>query len=146
MRSLRDLIRHQVASSIFRVTVTRQPTPGATPLAAPVMARVGGIATAGQRSAGASGGASASASGRRSRPERVPRRAGPLPQSRRLAPDPDGPGEMRWSTNRRARRGARRRPRRRETGLHLVGRPQWAETTRANSRGSGLKYKKCHGR
>src|SRR4029077_8659650 len=55
---LRDLIRHQVATSIFRVTITRQPPPDASALnqsLAAGMQRLTGTAGAGAAAAGASG-------------------------------------------------------------------------------------------
>ena len=106
---LRDLIRHQVASSIFRVTVTRQPTPGATPLAAPIMARGGRHCDRGPAVGRRLGRRLGQRLRQAPRPERVPRRAGPLPNRRRARPGSDGPGDARVD-QRRARRGASAAP------------------------------------
>src|SRR4051812_24830481 len=61
---LRDLIRHQVASTIFRVTVTRTPPPGESELDQSLAAGARALtaAGAGARAAGAGAGASATAS------------------------------------------------------------------------------------
>ncbi|HET9344072.1 MAG TPA: preprotein translocase subunit SecA [Candidatus Limnocylindrales bacterium] len=130
---LRDLIRHQVATSIFRVTVTRQPTPGAMPLAAPAGSPVGSLATVGQRPAGAAAAAgSASATG-------ASAAGGAARIGGGLAPDPMARA-MRESTN--GGPGA-------ASGAAKPGfTPSGSRIGRNDPCycGSGLKYKKCHGR
>src|SRR5215210_3769679 len=59
---LRDLIRHQVATTIFRVTVTRTPPPGESDLDQNLAAGARALATAGAASGGAAGQSSASVS------------------------------------------------------------------------------------
>jgi preprotein translocase subunit SecA len=114
---LRGLIRHQVASTIFRVTVTRQQAPGPQPLPGPGQpARVGSAVGA---AAGALAGGTAAAGAR------------PLRESagdRPLTAASGGPGS-----------GNGARPGYTPTG-DRIGRNDacWC--------GSGLKYKKCHGR
>ena len=140
----RDLIRHQVASTIFRVTVQRQPPPSATggdpavasALAAGAAALSGGAGRAGRAPAAAvaSGGAAARATGPAIAGAGLP--AGPSARNvrERLGDEPltggDGttaaaPGEPRPGYTPAGER---------------IGRndPCWC--------GSGAKYKKCHGR
>ena len=126
----RDLIRHQVASSIFRVTVQKQPAPvpgegdpaGAAQMAAGIAALAGAraAATAPARpaAAGAAGGAAAAASG-------VPAAGVRNVQERVGDEATNGAGQA--------------RPGYTPTG-ERIGRndPCWC--------GSGNKYKKCHGR
>ncbi|MEO8463678.1 MAG: preprotein translocase subunit SecA [Chloroflexota bacterium] len=125
---LGGFIRHQVASTIFRVTITHQPAPppsGVFPLAGPgIPARAGGAGdgvagqiTAGARAAGTAGaGIGAGVAGLGSAP---------------------GVGSGVGSTSSSGERQAR--PGHTPTG-EKIGRndPCWC--------GSGLKYKKCHGR
>jgi preprotein translocase subunit SecA len=143
----RDLIRHQVATTIFRVTVQRQPPPSATggdPAVASALAagaaalaggngaRAAGRAPAGVR-AGAAAAGSALAGG-------LP--AGPAARNvrERLGDEPvDGSGaEARTGPGGTAASGEPR-PGYTPTG-ERIGRndPCWC--------GSGAKYKKCHGR
>jgi len=131
---LRDLIRHQVASTIFRVTVTVQPPGGPSAIernlaagAALLSGGAGGAAAAAARGA-AAGTATAPARPAPARPI-GPVVAGGLaadPMSRQLQADgANGGGPVRPGFT---PSGAR------------IGRndPCWC--------GSGLKYKKCHGR
>ena len=118
---LRDLIRHQVATSIFRVTVTRQPQPTA-PVA---LGRGAGVTRSGRRVGRLVDGHVRPA--RRS-DRRLPRGLAPDPMARALRPSGGGapaPGEA--------------KPGFTPTGAR-IGRndPCWC--------GSGQKYKKCHGR
>ena len=129
---LGGFIRHQVASTIFRVTISRQPAPpaGVFPMSGPgqaarpagVASGIAGAITAGARAAGAAGqsattgaGSAATASG--------PGTIAGAPGAR-----PSIPGV-----------GAQARPGYTPTG-EKIGRNDacWC--------GSGLKYKKCHGR
>ena len=118
---LRELIRHQVATTIFRVTVTRQPPPeevdlqrrlaeGAARLAA-TAAQAGVAAVAVRRVAGA-GTATAP------RPASGPRPSGPVVKG--VASDPMALRPSRW-------RKRRRRERRGEAGVHAVRRQDRAE-------------------
>jgi preprotein translocase subunit SecA len=140
---LRDLIRHQVATSIFRVTITRQPPPGASALnqsLAAGMQRLTGTAGAGAAAAGASGTPAATPAGGTAtavRPASKP--VGPV-VSGGLAADPmaralptAGNG-----ANGAGAAGAQARPGYTPTG-ERIGRNDacWC--------GSGKKYKKCHG-
>jgi preprotein translocase subunit SecA len=137
---LRDLIRHQVASTIFRVTVTRTPPPGQSQLeqglAAGVRALAGAAAggAAGGSSAGAvtSGSSSTAATGGRPRPV-GPVVGGGVPS------DPMAGARMETSGNGRSTPAGQARPGFTPTGAR-IGRndPCWC--------GSGQKYKKCHGR
>jgi preprotein translocase subunit SecA len=117
---LNGFIRHQVASTIFRVTITRTPAPPSTgvfPMAGPGQAAPpagGKPAAPGQAAGGAiAGGAASGLLGGRP----------PIPGAR-----PGGPDA-----------GAQARPGHTPTG-EKIGRndPCWC--------GSGMKYKKCHGR
>jgi preprotein translocase subunit SecA len=132
---LRGFIRHQVASTIFRVTVTRQPTPapiGAAPLAAPVGSGPGGVATAAGGSSGSPG--PARAAGAAGAPG-----AGPAAiAGGALAPDPMARA-MRESTNGSPASSGGARPGFTPSGAR-IGRNDPCYC------GSGLKYKKCHGR
>jgi preprotein translocase subunit SecA len=114
---LRGLIRHQVAATIFRVTVTRQQAPGPQPMPGPGQpARLGTPvgAAAGAAAAGGQG-----ATGSR-----------PMRESLGDSPIAGGSG---------AGSGDGARPGYTPTGAR-IGRNDacWC--------GSGLKYKKCHGR
>ena len=144
---LRGLIRHQVATSIFRVTVTRQPTPGAIPFGAPAGAASGSLATAGAGVAAAattsSGVATAAGSGAgaiaASGAAGAAGAAGVARIGGGLAPDPMARA-MRESTN----GGPGQGPGGAKPGFTPSG-----ERIGRNDTcycGSGLKYKKCHGR
>ncbi len=135
----RDLIRHQVASSIFRVTVQKQPAPavggdpaGAAAMAAGVAALTGARAgaaagTAVRAGSAAAGAAGAAATSGPSGVRNVQERLG------------DGP-----ATNGSGAGGAEGTPGQARPGYtptgERIGRndPCWC--------GSGAKYKKCHGR
>jgi preprotein translocase subunit SecA len=131
---LRDLIRHQVATTIFRVTVTRQPPPGASALNDSLAA---GAARLSAESAGAGAGAPASATATAERPRSGPRPVGPV-VSGGLAVDPMA-GARGASGNGAGAASGPVRPGFTPSG-ERIGRndPCWC--------GSGLKYKKCHGR
>jgi preprotein translocase subunit SecA len=131
----RDLIRHQVASSIFRVTVQKQPASGGDPAGAAQMAagmaalsgaRAGGAA-AGGAAAGRAGSASGAAAAGAAAAAANPAPTGVRNVQERLGDSPatDGAGQA--------------RPGYTPTG-ERIGRndPCWC--------GSGNKYKKCHGR
>ena len=135
---LRSLIRHQVATTIFRVTVTRQATPadgtGPTPLIAgatatglaAVSAGAAATAAAGAGTASARGGSSGtSAGGGLAAPIAGGLAADPMARARQASGGGAAPGEARPGFT---PSGAR------------IGRndPCWC--------GSGQKYKKCHGR
>jgi preprotein translocase subunit SecA len=135
---LRSLIRHQVATTIFRVTVTRQATPAdgtgpapliagatATGLAA-VSAGAAATAAAGAGTASTRGGSSGtSAGGGLAAPIAGGLAADPMARARQASGGGAAPGEARPGFT---PSGAR------------IGRndPCWC--------GSGQKYKKCHGR
>jgi preprotein translocase subunit SecA len=131
----RGLIRHQVASSIFRVTVQKQPASGGDPAGAAQMAagmaalsgaRAGGAA-AGGAAAGRAGSASGAAAAGAAAAAANPAPTGVRNVQERLGDSPatDGAGQA--------------RPGYTPTG-ERIGRndPCWC--------GSGNKYKKCHGR
>jgi preprotein translocase subunit SecA len=135
---LRSLIRHQVATTIFRVTVTRQATPadgtGPTPLIAgatatglaAVSAGAAPTAAAGAGTASTRGGGSGtSAGGGLAAPIAGGLAADPMARARQASGGGAAPGEARPGFT---PSGAR------------IGRndPCWC--------GSGQKYKKCHGR
>jgi preprotein translocase subunit SecA len=139
---LRDLIRHQLANTIFRVTVTRQPAPPPTAMPMPDEAtlsalRDGGAAAGTDRTAGAATTGAARAIG-----------AGAATASGPIARGlPAGPSVL----------GVRE-----SLGDEVVGgggaaasgalRPGYTPSGQRIGRndacfcGSGLKYKKCHGR
>jgi len=138
---LRDLIRHQVASTIFRVTVTRQ-SPGESPLEQSLAAGARALAGAasgarGPASAGvaAQGSGAGVAGGRPTGPRPVgPVIAGGLaadPMARAINPGGNGSGA--------AGASGQAKPGFTPSGAR-IGRNDacWC--------GSGLKYKKCHGR
>ena len=145
---LRGLIRHGVASTIFRVTVTRSQAPPATAAIRRVgrvaRARSGRARAAAAAAAGAARQAAASSGGRRSRPRR---RAGGLGRrcaaARRLPVARTDPRVARRRGPSRAAGGSGR-PAAPDPGYTpsgaRIGRndPCWC--------GSGAKYKKCHGR
>jgi preprotein translocase subunit SecA len=135
---LRSLIRHQVATTIFRVTVTRQATPadgtGPTPLIAgatatglaAVSAGAAPTAAAGAGTASTRGGGSGtSAGGGLAAPIAGGLATDPMARARQASGGGAAPGEARPGFT---PSGAR------------IGRndPCWC--------GSGQKYKKCHGR
>ena len=128
---LRGLIRHQVATTIFRVTVNRQPhTHGPVPAQVPAAA----AATVSAGSATSSGGRAAVAGAAVTSTSTGPAIA------RGLAPDPMA--QARQMSGRDGANGAssgQAKPGFTPTGAR-IGRndPCWC--------GSGLKYKKCHGR
>jgi preprotein translocase subunit SecA len=139
---LRDLIRHQVATTIFRVTVTRTPPPGQSQLeqglAAGVRALAGAAAGAavgagaGAASATSSGSAATTAGG-------APRPVGPVVGGG-VPADPMARARTESSSSAGAAgSGGGARPGYTPTGAR-IGRndPCWC--------GSGQKYKKCHGR
>jgi preprotein translocase subunit SecA len=126
----RDLIRHQVASSIFRVTVQMQPASGGDPAGAAQMA-AGIAALSGARAGGAQAGGAVRASGTAAAGAAAAA-SNPGPSGVRNVQERLGDGT---ATN-----GAgQARPGYTPTG-ERIGRndPCWC--------GSGNKYKKCHGR
>jgi preprotein translocase subunit SecA len=138
---LRDLIRHQVASTIFRVTVTRTPPPGESALDQSLAAGARALAAAGAAGArsGATttiGGSSATSAGG-GRPS-GPRPVGPVVGGG-LPPDPMAGARLESSGNGRNVPAGQAKPGFTPTGAR-IGRndPCWC--------GSGQKYKKCHGR
>ncbi|MEA2545396.1 MAG: preprotein translocase subunit SecA [Chloroflexota bacterium] len=129
---LRGLIRHQVASTIFRVTVTHQHSPGESPLEQSLAA--GAKALAGAAAGGAATAAGGGAAG--GRPS-GPRPVGPVVAGG-LAPDPMARARIPGGNG--ASGGAgEAKPGFTPSGAR-IGRNDicWC--------GSGLKYKKCHGR
>jgi preprotein translocase subunit SecA len=142
-RELRDLIRHQVATTIFRVTVTRQPAPGESQLeqslAAGVRALAATGAAAGGRSSAGSVSSGASATSTGGGAPAAPRPVGPVVGGN-VPADPMARARSESSGNGRgSSAGGQARPGYTPTGAR-IGRndPCWC--------GSGLKYKKCHGR
>ena len=137
---LRDLIRHQVASTIFRVTVTRTPPPGAgqldESLAAGVRALAG--ATAGRAAAASSAGSVTSGPAATSTGGGAPRPVGPVVGGG-VPADPMARARLETGGNGRPTPAGGARPGFTPTGAR-IGRndPCWC--------GSGQKYKKCHGR
>jgi preprotein translocase subunit SecA len=129
---LRDLIRHQVATTIFRVTITRQPPSAPSPIDQSLAAGVSRL-TAG--AAAASGAAAGAGTATATRPAARPKPVGPVvsgglaadPMARALPTGGNGAGDG----------GAR--PGYTPSG-ERIGRNDlcWC--------GSGQKYKKCHGR
>ncbi|HYX12250.1 MAG TPA: preprotein translocase subunit SecA, partial [Candidatus Acidoferrum sp.] len=130
---LRGLIRHQVASTIFRVTVTRTPPPGETELDKSLAA--GARALTAAASGAARSGTTASAAGGRAGGSRPvgPVVAGGLPR------DPMAAARLETSGNGRSVPAGEAKPGFTPAGAR-IGRndPCWC--------GSGQKYKKCHGR
>jgi preprotein translocase subunit SecA len=141
---LRDLIRRQVATMIFRVTVTRTPPPGESSLeqnlAAGARALAAAGATAGRSSATATAGASSATAAGGSLPAGGGARpVGPVVGGR-LPRDPMAAARLESGAgNGRAAGDGQARPGYTPTGAR-IGRndPCWC--------GSGQKYKKCHGR
>ncbi len=138
---LRGLIRHQVASTIFRVTVTRTAPPGQDALQQSLAAGAASLLGA---SAGRSGGGVATATGSATttsadggRPS-GPRPVGPVVAGG-LARDPMAGARLEGSANGASVPAGQAKPGFTPTGAR-IGRndPCWC--------GSGQKYKKCHGR
>ncbi|HEU4918581.1 MAG TPA: preprotein translocase subunit SecA [Candidatus Limnocylindrales bacterium] len=128
---LRGLIRHQVATTVFRVTVTRQPSTAAQPAAVAAGAAAPAIVSSGSSAATAAGMAGrAAAAGGAGLGTGIARGLAPDPMARAREASAAAPG---GSTDGQARPGFT------PSGAR-IGRndPCWC--------GSGLKYKKCHGR
>jgi preprotein translocase subunit SecA len=138
---LRDLIRHQVASTIFRVTVTRTPPPGESALdqslAAGARALTAAAAGGGRARTATSTSGSSATSARGGRPS-GPRPVGPIVAGG-LPRDPMAAARLESSGNGHGVPAGQARPGFTPTGAR-IGRndPCWC--------GSGQKYKKCHGR
>jgi preprotein translocase subunit SecA len=138
---LRDLIRHQVAATIFRVTVTRNPAPGESDLekslaagARALTAAASGAPRSGAATAVSGSSTTSADGGRPSGPKPVgPVVAGGLPR------DPMATARLETSGNGRSVPAGQAKPGFTPTGAR-IGRndPCWC--------GSGQKYKKCHGR
>jgi preprotein translocase subunit SecA len=138
---LRDLIRHQVAATIFRVTVTRNPAPGESDLekslaagARALTAAASGAARSGSAATSSGSSATSADGGRLSGPKPVgPVVAGGLPR------DPMAAARLETNGNGRSVPAGQAKPGFTPTGAR-IGRndPCWC--------GSGQKYKKCHGR
>ncbi len=155
---LRGLIRHQVATTIFRVTVTRTPAPGQTPLEqslAAGAAKLAGAAAGAARGAvpaaaalaGGAGGTGVGAGGT----------ATSADGGRPAGPRPVGPvvsGRLPMDPMARARAGSGNGPPGAAGPAGPAGsvRPGFTPAGARIGRndpcwcGSGLKYKKCHGR
>jgi preprotein translocase subunit SecA len=138
---LRDLIRHQVASTIFRVTVTRTPPPGESALDQSLAAGARALTAAAaggarSRTATSTSGSSATSAGG-GRPA-GPRPVGPIVAGG-LPRDPMAAARLESSGNGHGVPAGQARPGFTPTGAR-IGRndPCWC--------GSGQKYKKCHGR
>ncbi|MFL5685821.1 MAG: preprotein translocase subunit SecA [Chloroflexota bacterium] len=165
---LRDLIRHGVASTIFRVTVQRQEPPE-TALAASLAQGVAALAGAAGNGrgaarpalAGAAAGASAAAAGPRSAGPGSARPGSAAPSSAGTTPsDGNGPSVVPSMTggsavrNVRASLGDEPIATGSSNGNGVTGgaRPGYTPTGERIGRndpcwcGSGAKYKKCHGR
>jgi preprotein translocase subunit SecA len=137
---LRGLIRHQLASTIFRVTVTRNPTPEPPP------ELVGAVpfGTSSGSSAATSGAAGALAAGGGAATGLLGSSAGGAAGTSRLAPPVAGglaPDPMAQALRSRGGDGA-------AGGAKPGFTPSGARIGRNDACwcGSGLKYKKCHGR
>jgi preprotein translocase subunit SecA len=133
---LRDLIRHQVATTIFRVTITRQPPPGASALDQNLAAGVSRLtAGASPAAAGAAAAGARSGTATATRPASGPKPVGPV-VSGGLAADPMARAIPAGGNG---ADGGAARPGYTPSG-ERIGRndPCWC--------GSGQKYKKCHGR
>jgi preprotein translocase subunit SecA len=138
---LRGLIRHQVASTIFRVTVTRTPAPGESDLdkslaagARALTAAASGAARSSAATATSGSSATSAGGGRPAGPKPVgPVVAGGLPR------DPMAAARIETNGNGRNGPAGQAKPGFTPTGAR-IGRndPCWC--------GSGQKYKKCHGR
>jgi preprotein translocase subunit SecA len=160
-QELRDLIRHGVATSIFRVTVTRQPSPstdGGDPAVGAALARGAAALSSGNGSNGRGGSSATSAAGAGARPGvgagaavgaasatgaggSAVLRGGPTAPTNRVVRESLGDQPVAGAgvpgTGGAAAGGPR--PGYTPTGAR-IGRndPCWC--------GSGAKYKKCHGR
>ena len=137
---LRGLIRHQVATTIFRVTVTRTPPPGESALDQSLAAGARALAATGaeaRSSATATTGGSSMTSASGGRPA-GPKPVGPVVGGG-LPPDPMAGARVETSGNGRSVPAGQAKPGYTPTGAR-IGRndPCWC--------GSGQKYKKCHGR
>ncbi|HEX2755166.1 MAG TPA: preprotein translocase subunit SecA [Candidatus Limnocylindrales bacterium] len=138
---LRGLIRHQVAATIFRVTVTRTPPPGESDLDQSLAA--GARALTAAASGGSRPGAATSTSGSSATSAGGGRPAGPRPVGPVVAGglprDPMAAARLETSGNGRSVPAGQAKPGFTPTGAR-IGRndPCWC--------GSGQKYKKCHGR
>ncbi len=143
---LRGLIRHQVASTIFRVTVTRTAAPGEDALQQSLAAGAASLlaASSGRSGGGRSGAGVATATGSATttsadggRPS-GPRPVGPVVAGG-LARDPMAGARIEGSGNGASVPAGQAKPGFTPTGAR-IGRndPCWC--------GSGQKYKKCHGR
>jgi preprotein translocase subunit SecA len=134
---LSGFIRHQVASTIFRVTLTRAPAPTQPPAGVFPMAGPGQAAPSGAAGAGAGAGATRAVTAGGDVPGRAALATRPAGQA------PSGGGILRGagaaSLAGAAAPGQQARPGHTPTG-QKIGRndPCWC--------GSGAKYKKCHGR
>jgi preprotein translocase subunit SecA len=129
-----SLIRHQVAATIFRVQLVRQPPPPPE-----------GVENRGeQEPVGAAAGAGAAAGGANGRPTNGRAAgdgtgAGPLAGARGLPKPPPTAQQMRSSTSGGSTSSGPIRPGYSPAGVRMGRNDQcWC--------GSGLKYKKCHGR
>jgi preprotein translocase subunit SecA len=127
---LRGLIRHQVATTIFRVTVTRQPSAAAQPAAIAAGAGVPATVSAGSSTTAAGMPGRAAAAGAAGLGTGV---------ARGLAPDPMARAREASAAASGRPADGQARPGFTPSGAR-IGRndPCWC--------GSGLKYKKCHGR
>jgi preprotein translocase subunit SecA len=135
---LRDLIRHQVASTIFRVSVTRTPPPEQGALEQNLAAGAQRLlAAAGARGGRATSGASSATSADGGRPA-GPRPVGPVVGGG-LPRDPMASARVESAGNGRGVPAGQAKPGFTPAGAR-IGRndPCWC--------GSGQKYKKCHGR
>jgi preprotein translocase subunit SecA len=138
---LRGLIRHQVATTIFRVTVTRTPPPGETALDQSLAAGMRALAAAG--AAGARAGATATMGGSSATSAGGGRPSGPKPVGPvvggGLPPDPMAGARLESGANGASVPAGGAKHGYTPTGAR-IGRndPCWC--------GSGQKYKKCHGR
>jgi preprotein translocase subunit SecA len=135
---LRELIRHQVATTIFRVTVTRQPSPEEADLQRRLAEGAARLATTAAQAgvaavAGATGGGAGTATA--SRPASGPRPSGPVVKG--VASDPMASARLDGGNG--AASNGEAKPGFTPSGAR-IGRndPCWC--------GSGQKYKKCHGR
>jgi preprotein translocase subunit SecA len=131
---LRDLIRHQVAATIFRVTVTRTPPPGESDLERNLAAGARALTAA---ASGGRGGAATSTSATGGRPS-APKPVGPVVAGG-LPRDPMAAARLESNGNGRSVPAGQAKPGFTPSGAR-IGRndPCWC--------GSGQKYKKCHGR
>jgi preprotein translocase subunit SecA len=139
---LRGLIRHQLANTIFRVTVTRQPAPPPTPLPMPDASTLQGLRDgAGSEDGGSPAGQPARSA---SRPRGGPAPAGgsPAKVARGLPAGPAVHAVRESLGDQVVGSGAA------ASGLRAGYSPDGRRMGRNDACwcGSGLKYKKCHGR